>query len=201
MADHFKDFSALYGTDPSALLEAAHQPRQHAHALLRLGKDLSSDGRRIQSHVRGDIKHLGAAPTPASHASNHLGTTGLYAAGCLEMFAHAAQQFDTRVSKVNLEWSTTHATNVCVSPDAPGPAEIEREYTRARNHLEDAARTAAHMLRHPQNLNNVRTLFDEGFIPLSALSEWPDLVKLIVREVNSGHVLDPKLALSLPSTR
>ena len=198
---HFADFSDLFGTSPAAITESAEQPRRHAHALRQLGDDLDRDGSLVSASVEGDIRDLGHAPAHGSRTAKRLGAHGLVAAACLERFGLAAQHFDTEVTRLNREWRTIHGG----SPETPQepttgavtPDDLERRYRRARHRLDQEARDSARFLDHPDSPHNIRLLMEEGLIPLSAVSHWPKLEKLIADEVNRGKITDPKIALSI----
>lgn len=192
----FQKFEDLYGTTPAAITAAAADPRHHAGQLHQLGRDLDSDGSVVAQSVQGDIAALGTATTPASSASHHLGRTGLVVAGCLELVGAVGAAYDATVDRLVSEYNA-EKLNAC-DPSAPPSAHLKHEYHHARGTLRAGLENSVHLLRNRHRLSTVRTLMDAGFIPLSALQQWPGLKKLIVKEINSGHILDPGIALGLP---
>lgn len=193
----FANFEDLYSTKPSAITAAAGEPRRHAQQLHRLGEDLERDGSLVSSHVTGDIADLGSAPTPASISSRQLGQTGLVVAGCLELLGATATRFDVTVEQLNQQYKTDNLNN-CAPAGTPPSAKLQHECQQARHTLKTGIRTVVGLLRNRDKLDTVRTLMDAGLVPLSALRYWPRLKNLVIKEVNSGHILDPGIALGLP---
>jgi len=195
--DHFKNFQAIYGTPSSSITTAVEDKIVHGKALIQLGEDLKGHSARLAGHVRDDIAAIAHVPQHPANVSHQLGTHALYAAGCIKRLGAAAVHFDSVVADLNSTWVTIHMTPGTSGTPVDTPEHLTHRYHHARSRLEQVARSSARMLRHPGNLDNVKRLMDHGFIPVSAIAHWPALQAQMIKDINSGKITDPTIALGM----
>lgn len=197
MGSPFEDFTDLYGTSPAAITAAAHTPGVHASQLSQLGTDLLQDAKKTDAATVGDLKQISAVGQKAAGHAQTLAAAGQLASGCLLRFGADGADFDTKVAQLNEEVANA-AVGAQHDPDVRSgkikidvsqlrkdmEAQLRPTYNGYVHHLDSRAHGTAALLKGgPGNLDNIKTLIREGFIPLTAASDWPGL-KLTTDDIN-----------------
>ncbi|GAB4001591.1 hypothetical protein [Nocardioides ultimimeridianus] len=189
MGNPFDDFKDLYGSTPKAIIDAAHTPGVHAEQLRQLGTDLLQDSHKSDAATIGDLKQISGVGKDAAGHAQKLAASGQLASGCLLKFGNDGTTFDTKVAALNSQvlnaaYADQHDPDVKSGKvkinvgqlRAAKAAELRPTYNGYVTTLDHQADAVAGILKAgPDNLDNIKRLIREGFIPLTAASDWPGL--------------------------
>ncbi|HJQ03912.1 MAG TPA: hypothetical protein VJ872_00580, partial [Nocardioides sp.] len=189
MGSPFEDFKDLYGSSPQSIIEAAHAPGVHAEQLRQLGTDLLQDSRKSDAATIGDLKQISQTAKDAAGHAEKLAASGQLASGCLLKFGSDGSTFDSNVAALNARvlnaaYGAQHDPDVKSGKIKIDVAQMRADltvqlrptyngYVRDLDH--QASEVAGILKAGPDNLDNIKKLIREGFIPLTAATDWPGL--------------------------
>ncbi|MBA3311596.1 MAG: hypothetical protein H0U28_16355 [Nocardioidaceae bacterium] len=181
-----------YPVGSFAIKAAAEETRGRVGAVRAVVSQLESDHRQAVGAVEGTLQDsLRDAPTEAVTRSSEVGRTAEYAAGCLELFSVAIDDYNFNranprsISKLNLEYSTAVSNGFGLEPlpddatdrqvdeysdDMVGASnakirELTWEKHRLDGWLDGEAGDIRNMLGRGPNDADLQTLWSSGMLP------------------------------------
>ncbi|MDQ3483880.1 MAG: hypothetical protein M3445_00440, partial [Actinomycetota bacterium] len=157
-----------------------------------MSEQVQQQARDAQGAVEGDlVVPLATATLPVTNTAEEVSTSARFTAGVLTGFAEDVSTFDTGVDQLNARWESLGPVTEAMEMRARDELleDLQGQYTRLEQDLDEAAAVAARMLDRGPNDSDIAALTTAGLMPSAIALNDPALSSALA--AGTGVVFNP----------